>query len=381
MPLAHSGGRVVKATPGPGSLATDHQFATIDGRAQFAAVTYVPVAERVDARFPFRLNTGRLRDQWHGMSRTGTLATLFAHAPEPAVELNPADLARRGLAAGDLVRVNRGAATCDARVAAESGKPGTAFVPMHWGSGILAGRTSTGINAVTAKAFCPSSKQPELKHAAVRIVKVELPWKLVAFGFPEEAAELISLRDEVRARASALDYASVVLIGAERAGVFLRAACAQPMDAAWLADLDPCSGSPLPTRSADDQKRAIGRRVRVDAGRAAVRGPAAWRRSLAARLAGCRRRCGAHAIAAVVADRRGAERLSRARAHRLQLPWRRRARHHGENCRVCRSRRRDTRFAERCAPVRHELRFMRTGIEADDRDPRCVARAGSRHDR
>ena len=90
---------------GRARLYTDHRFATADGRAQFAAVTYVPVAERVDARFPFRLNTGRLRDQWHGMSRTGTLATLFAHAPEPAVELNPADLARRGLAAGDLVRV------------------------------------------------------------------------------------------------------------------------------------------------------------------------------------------------------------------------------------------------------------------------------------
>jgi assimilatory nitrate reductase catalytic subunit len=254
---------------GRARLYTDHRFATADGRAQFAAVAYVPVAERVDARYPFRLNTGRLRDQWHGMSRTGTLATLFAHAPEPAVELHPADLVRRGLAAGDLVRVEsrRGSVVMPV-VAAESGKPGTAFVPMHWGSAVLAGRASTGINAVTAKAFCPSSKQPELKHAAVRIAKVDLPWKLVAFGFPGSDAELMALRDAVRARASALDYASVVLVGGERAGVFLRAACAQPLDVASLAELDRVFGlAGADAARYDDPKRAIGRRVRVVAGR------------------------------------------------------------------------------------------------------------------
>lgn len=254
---------------GRARLYTDHRFATADGRAQFAAVAYIPVAERVDVRFPFRLNTGRLRDQWHGMSRTGTLATLFAHAPEPAIELNPADLARRGLAAGDLVRVEsrRGNVVLPV-VAAQSSKPGTAFVPMHWGSAVLPGRASTGINAVTAKAFCPSSKQPELKHAAVRIAKVELPWKLVAFGFPENDADLIALRDGVRARAGALDYASVVLIGGERAGVFLRAASAQPLDAALLADLDRVFGlAGADAVRYDDPKRAIGRRVRVVAGR------------------------------------------------------------------------------------------------------------------
>jgi assimilatory nitrate reductase catalytic subunit len=99
---------------------------------------------------------------------------------------------------------------------------------MHWGSAVLCGRASTGINAVTAKAFCPSSKQPELKHAAVRIAKVELPWELVAFGFPDSHAGLNALRDDVRRRAGALDYASVVLIGGERAGVLLRAACVHP---------------------------------------------------------------------------------------------------------------------------------------------------------
>src|SRR5690606_11516103 len=50
---------------------TDGVFATADGRARFHPTAYQPVAEPVSARFPLRLLTGRLRDQWHGMSRSG----------------------------------------------------------------------------------------------------------------------------------------------------------------------------------------------------------------------------------------------------------------------------------------------------------------------
>jgi assimilatory nitrate reductase catalytic subunit len=58
-------------------------------------VAYKPVAEPRDARYPFSLTTGRLRDQWHGMSRTGTLGRLFGHVAEPCVQMNPQDMARR----------------------------------------------------------------------------------------------------------------------------------------------------------------------------------------------------------------------------------------------------------------------------------------------
>ena len=72
-------------------------FPTASGRAKFFNAKYTPVADKVDPRFPLRLNTGRLRDQWHGMSRTGTVAQLFAHAPEPAVVMARADMERRFL--------------------------------------------------------------------------------------------------------------------------------------------------------------------------------------------------------------------------------------------------------------------------------------------
>ncbi len=86
-------------------LYADGAFPTANGRARFAAMPYKPTAERVDARHPIRLTTGRLRDQWHAMSRTGTVAQLFSHAPEPCIEMHADDLARRGLRAGDLVKV------------------------------------------------------------------------------------------------------------------------------------------------------------------------------------------------------------------------------------------------------------------------------------
>src|SRR5206468_2107835 len=184
---------------GRARLYTDHVFATFDGRARFAACAYVPVAEKSDARFPFRLTTGRLRDQWHGMSRTGTIAPLYAHAPEPALELHPADAARRGFVAGDLIRIEsrRGVVVVPLALSTDI-RPGSAYLPMHWGSATLAGGDSAGINAVTAKTFCPASKQPELKHAAVRVQRAQLPWRLVAFGYPRDAQALCALRGQLR---------------------------------------------------------------------------------------------------------------------------------------------------------------------------------------
>jgi len=253
---------------GRARLYTDGTFATPDGRARFAAVRYTPVAEAVNAHHPFRLNTGRLRDQWHGMTRTGLAASLYAHAPEPALEMHPADLARRQLAAGDLVRVESKRGSVIVPLAAtEAGKPGSAYLPMHWGSATLAGRDGAGINAVTSKAFCPSSKQPELKHAAVRVTKVDLPWRLAAFGYAPDPEAFVALRAALRAHAAELDFASVVLIGRSRTGVLLRGAAKVAMDAAWLTDLDRLYGlDGADVIRYDDARRGIGRRIGVDAG-------------------------------------------------------------------------------------------------------------------
>lgn len=145
---------------GRARLYEDGVFPTPDGRARFVDTVYKPVAEAREARHPFSLNTGRLRDQWHGMSRTGTAGRLFGHVPEPVVQMNAQDMARRQIGEGDLVHLTskRGSIMLPARASAEVGLS-QAFVAMHWGEEYLSGVSSNGtrlagINAITTPAFC-----------------------------------------------------------------------------------------------------------------------------------------------------------------------------------------------------------------------------------
>jgi assimilatory nitrate reductase catalytic subunit len=199
--------------------------------AQFAALPYRPVAEPRDARFPFALNTGRLRDQWHGMSRTGTLGRLFGHAPEPVVELNAQDLARLRVVPGDLLmlRSRRGSLVLPVQ-ASDSVPPAQAFVAMHWGDEFVRG----GVNLLTSPALCPQSRQPELKHAAVHIERAELPWRLVALAWCDEV-QALQLRRALRPFFNEFAFAACVPFGRERAGVLFRAAAATPASAELVA--------------------------------------------------------------------------------------------------------------------------------------------------
>ncbi|MFZ5558466.1 MAG: molybdopterin-dependent oxidoreductase [Pseudomonadota bacterium] len=246
------------AAAGAPRLYTDGWFATPSGRARFPAAPYRPVAEAVDAAFDLALTTGRLRDQWHGMSRSGTVARLYAHTPEPALAMHPADLARRGLADGDLVAVTsrRGALTLPVEASRDVAE-GQAFVPMHWGGRFLAGG---GVNVLTLPAVDPASKQPELKHAAVAVTRALLPWRLAALRMGDAPARL--------ARVSALldrfGYASCGLVGREQTGVVLRAAAAQPFDAALLAEVDAALALDRPGALAlDDAAAGVHKRVLV----------------------------------------------------------------------------------------------------------------------
>jgi assimilatory nitrate reductase catalytic subunit len=232
-------------------LYEDGIFPTANGRATFADVAFTPLAEPRDARFPFSLNTGRLRDQWHGMSRTGTLGRLFGHEGAPAVDLHPQDMARLKLADGDIVRVRsrRGELALPAR-ASDSVAPTQAFIAMHWGEEALSGhdaegRPLTGVNALTNPSFCPQSKQPELKHAAVAVEKLKLPWRLTAMAWLP-AEEALALRERLKPSLARFAYASLVPFGREadgapsatgRLGLLLHAGAGQAPDEAWLAPI------------------------------------------------------------------------------------------------------------------------------------------------
>ena len=256
------------ATSGRARLYTDGAYPTPSGRARFAATRHKPVAEAADARYPFRLNTGRLRDQWHAMSRTGTVAQLFGHVPEPVISLHPSDLARRGIADGDLLEVSsrRGTLVIAAK-AGDDVRPGQAFIPMHWGGRFLGGRDSAGINALTLSAFDPISKQPELKHAAVRIAPAALPWRLVAFAFADAAGQPASPTSSslINALAGIRDrfpFAVCVPFGRDRPGVLLRLAAESAPVADTLQMIDARLGLDHDgVMRYDDPRRSTGRRI------------------------------------------------------------------------------------------------------------------------
>ena len=228
---------------GKARLYADGVYPSADGRARFAATPYKPVAEPCDAHHPFALTTGRLRDQWHGMSRTGSVPRLFGHAPEPCVELNPTDLARRGWSDGELLRVSsrRGDLVLPAR-ANDGVRSGQAFIAMHWGAEYLTGhdsegRARLGVNGLTLPVLDPQSFQPELKHAAVRLETANLPWHLAAFGWMP-AAQAHALRRQLMQELGDLPFVMCVPFGRERTGLLLRAAARGASDAAWLTRVE-----------------------------------------------------------------------------------------------------------------------------------------------
>lgn len=150
----------------------DGQFYHPDGKARMVAMT-PPVLSKPQ----FNLNTGRNRDQWHTMMRTGKSARLSAHLAEPYVEINPADATELGAAPGSLIEVQTiygrtlSRALITPRVA-----QGQLFTPMHW----TRQRTTAGtVNSVTAPLTDPVSGQPALKSGAVAAQVYDAKW----YGF------------------------------------------------------------------------------------------------------------------------------------------------------------------------------------------------------
>ncbi|MDP1606549.1 MAG: molybdopterin-dependent oxidoreductase [Rhodocyclaceae bacterium] len=219
------------ATTGTDRLYADHRFANQDGKAKFIPIDKGLTAEAPDARHPFRLITGRLRDQWHGMSRTGRVPRLYAHEPEPRLQIHASDLQRRGWQEGQLMRVKsrRGEIVLPLAASAEV-RPGQAFFPMHWGRRSL---SHDGINALTLPAIDPVSKQPELKHAAIHIEPVALPWRMVVLrspgATPDAHEQVLAWRARLEPLLAGFDYAALTLDGRERPLVALRLALAKPL--------------------------------------------------------------------------------------------------------------------------------------------------------
>jgi assimilatory nitrate reductase catalytic subunit len=163
-----------KNAPGQARLFADGRFYNPDGRARFIATTPSLPKHKLDEEFPFVLNTGRIRDQWHTMTRTGKSARLGGHQPEPYVDMHPQDVLLSGVKVGELVRVTSRWGSMIARLRTSGEIPRrTIFVPIHWND---SNASDARVGALVNPVVDPISGEPELKHTPARVESFVVSW-------------------------------------------------------------------------------------------------------------------------------------------------------------------------------------------------------------
>jgi assimilatory nitrate reductase catalytic subunit len=161
-------------------------FFTADKRAKFIATAIPALHEHASSRYPFRLNTGRIRDQWHTMTRTGLSPRLGQHLPEPFLEVHPDDAAWLNVKEGGFARVSSAHGEAVYRVKLDQGlRRGEVFASIHWS---LSNSSQARTGGVVAPATDPYSGQPEAKATPVSIDPVEYPY--AGFILTRSATEL-----------------------------------------------------------------------------------------------------------------------------------------------------------------------------------------------
>ncbi len=156
-----------QAPQGTARMFSDGVFFTANRKARFIPVSNRSPANLPNASYPLVLNTGRLRDQWHTMTRTALAARLNTHRPEPFVEIHPEDAKIHGITAGHIAQVESVWGALLARViVTDSQQKNSVFIPMHWTQQFA---TKSRVGALVNPVVDPISGQPESKHTPVKI--------------------------------------------------------------------------------------------------------------------------------------------------------------------------------------------------------------------
>lgn len=171
-----------KTATGTKRLFTNHLFHTSSKKAIIHSPSDQLNSELPDEDFPFILTTGRIRDQWHTMSKTGKVSKLKQHIKEAFLEINPADAILLKIQDNQLltVRSRRGEVQVKAKVS-DTIKQGVVFLPMHWGK--ILGSDLNRTNNITSTIVDPISKEPDFKYCAVSIAKYKKDFqRIVVIG-------------------------------------------------------------------------------------------------------------------------------------------------------------------------------------------------------
>jgi ferredoxin-nitrate reductase len=185
------------ASEGTPRLFTNKLFYTPNGRAKIHTVAEENLSDPPTPELPLILTTGRIRDQWHTMTKTGKVNKLNQHIDKPFLEIHPSDALERGIAEGDPVIITngQGRVQVNAKVTKEI-KKGVVFLPMHWGK--VLNKDFSRANNLTQNRVDPKSKEPDFKFSIVQVEKYQKPkQKIIVIGAGAGACRFVSRYREV----------------------------------------------------------------------------------------------------------------------------------------------------------------------------------------
>ena len=232
---------VTEDTPkGTSRMFTDGRYFTDSGKAQFITVQARHPVNSVSGNFPLILNTGRVRDQWHTMTRTGKSPRLAEHSPEPYAEMHPKDVRTFNLTEGALAQVSSELGSMVVRVCvSEAQQVGSIFIPIHWNKQFsMKGRVDVLVPSVTD----PISGQPEFKYTPVAVEAYEPIWH----GFLLSRREINFSDVSYWVKARGENFSRYELAGEQSAADWPAWArsflCASENDVDWVEYLDESVG-------------------------------------------------------------------------------------------------------------------------------------------
>ena len=158
---------------------SDNVFFTPSKKAQFISVEHIPPKYDTTPEYPLVLNSGRQRDQWHTMTRTGKSATLAKHTSEPFIAIHPQDAKHYQISEQALIQISSpfGAVIANAKITSDQ-RMGECFMPIHWNQN---NASHANVGACYSSAVDPISGQPESKHTAVALQRIHTVQRATLF--------------------------------------------------------------------------------------------------------------------------------------------------------------------------------------------------------
>ena len=215
-------------------------FFTESSKAQFIEINASKPAARVSKDYPLILNTGRIRDQWHTMTRTGKSARLSGHIQESFVSIHFDDAKHFGIRENSLVTVSNDKGQCQLRAnLCDTQQPGSVFIPMHWNDQFA---SNSLVGKLIDTVVDPISGQPEFKHSAVKIEQYQPAW----YGFVLSRRKLKISHANYWSVSKGRGFWRYELAGEEAAGDWANCArqllCQNACDVEWVEYFDTAQG-------------------------------------------------------------------------------------------------------------------------------------------